>query len=368
MILIEDGKIITIGEDLPIGPGIPVTELDENQVVVPGFINAYSRLGSGEGGPNGTNPQTLAGNGFYPNSGLQANLEAGVVTLGYYPPGRGIPGQAAVMRTSYGPENPPVVKESAYLKILMRSSGAEKERIKSIYEEIEKFEGKEVKNKAKYDKAKEKADKEKDKDKKKKALKKLGKYKPLIPDAKTKACMAVQAEELMAVVSLQEAGTYLHFLDALGDKKMKWSLRLPISLESDFAHIKEKVGENEVRVVMDPTLSVNPGTRQQRNLPAEFAAAGAKLVLIPRRDTPSLANAWRRDVAVLIRAGLDEQTALSAMTLEAAHLIGMGETHGSLEVGKAADLLVLSAEPFEAASEIEAVMVDGNIVHGEVGL
>ena len=368
VILIQDGKILTIGEDLPIEAGIPVTELDEDQVVVPGFINAYSRLGSGENGPNGTNPQIQAGNGFYPNSRMEQNLEAGIVTMGYYPAGRGIPGQAAILRTHAAPGESPILREGAYVKILMRSSGSEKERLKSIYEEITKFEDKEKKNREKYDKAKEKAEKEKDKDKKKAALKKLGDYKPLSPDSKTKACMAIAAEELKAVVSLQEAGTYLHFLDALGDHKMAWSLRLPIRLESDFAHIKEKVGKKETRVVMDPTLSVNPGTRQQRNLPAEFAAAGAKLVLLPRNDRPASAATWRRDVAVLIRAGLDEHTALSAMTLEAAHLIGAGETHGSLEVGKVADLLVLSRDPFEVGSEIDAVMMDGQFVHGEVGL
>ncbi|MCA9002546.1 MAG: hypothetical protein KDB61_11520, partial [Planctomycetes bacterium] len=93
VILIEDGKIITIGEDLPIEAGIPVLELDEDQVVMPGMIDAYSRLGSSDNGPNGTNPQVMAAEGFYPNSNMKDFLEAGVVTVGYYPPGRGIPGQ-----------------------------------------------------------------------------------------------------------------------------------------------------------------------------------------------------------------------------------------------------------------------------------
>ncbi|MBL4770058.1 MAG: amidohydrolase family protein [Planctomycetes bacterium] len=73
-------------------------------------------------------------------------------------------------------------------------------------------------------------------------------------------------------------------------------------------------------------------------------------------------------MVTLIKAGLDEQIALSAMTLEPARLLGMGETHGSLEVGKVADLLILSGRPFEPASDIDAVMVDGKFVHGEEGL
>ena len=368
VILIEDGKIITIGEDLPIEAGIPVLELDEDQVVMPGMIDAYSRLGSSDNGPNGTNPQVMAAEGFYPNSNMKDFLEAGVVTVGYYPPGRGIPGQAAALRTSLRDGDAQVLKDSTYLKVMMRSSRSEKDRIRSIYEEIEKFQEKETKNREKYDKAKEKIDDEKDKNKQKEAKKKLGDYEPLQPDPKVKAFMAVQDKSLPALVSLEQAGTYLHFLDALGDKPMEFSLRIPIALESDFGYVKEKVGEKKLRVVMDPAISVNPGTMQQRNLPGEYVAAGAKLVLIPRSENRGSITDWRQDVAVLIRAGLDEQVALSALTLEPANLLGLGETHGSLEVGKAADLLVLSRDPFEVNSEVQAVMVDGEIVHGKVGL
>jgi hypothetical protein len=264
-----------------------------------------------------------------------------------------------------------LVKESAYVKLLTASSKSEKDRVRSIYESIEKFQEKAEKHKAKYDKAKDKADdaakKEKDKDKKKAILEKVGKFEPLQPNPDDQAFMDIESGKLPVLVSMDGAGTFLHFKDALGDKPMKWSLRLPISLESDFAHIKEEIGKAEVRVIMDPTISVNPGTRMQRNLPAEFSKAGAKLVLIPNSDSPGGAKNWRQEVVTLIKAGLDEQTALSAMTLEAAHLLGMGETHGSLEAGKVADLLILSGKPFEPASEIEAVMVDGKFVHGEVG-
>lgn len=368
VLLIEDGKIITIGEDLPIEPGIPIMELDEDQVIMPGMINAYSRLGSSDNGPNGTNPHVKAANGFYPPSRISEYMEAGIVTVGYYPPGRGIPGQAAVLRTAPDAEGSHVLKDSAYVKFLLRSSKSEKERVRSIYEDIEKHKEKEAKNREKYDKAKEKAEKEKDKDKKKELLKKLGDYEPMKPDPKVQAMMDIQSKELHALLSLDGAGTYLHFLDALGEESMAWSLRIPISIESDFGHIAKKVGDEGLRVIMDPVISNNPGTVQRRNLPAEYANAGAKLVLIPNSDAWNQADEWRKDVAMMIRSGLDADVALRAITLEPAHMLGLGETHGSLEVGKVADLLILSADPFEAGSEVEAVMMNGKIVHGEVGL
>ena len=372
VILVDDGKIVTIGEDLPIERGIPILELDDNQVVVPGFIQPYTRLGASTRGRNGTDPHILAKDGFYPTSSLGEYAKAGIVLAGYYPAGRGMPGQASVMRPMPADGKTYVVQESSYAKLLTSSSKSEKDRVRSIYESIEKFKTKAEKHKSKFDKAKEKADKaakkEKDKAKKKAILDKLGKFEALKPSAKDKAFIDIESGDLPVLVSMDRAGTFLHFKDALDDKSMNWSLRLPISLESDFAHIKEEVGKAGTRVVMDPAISVNPGTRQQRNLPAEFSKAGAKLVLLPRSDTAFGAKNWRKDVVTVIRAGLDEQTALSAMTLECANLLGIGETHGSLEAGKVADLLILSGKPFEPASEIEAVMVDGKFVHGEAGL
>ena len=47
------------------------------------------------------------------------------------------------------------MKESTYVKFLLRSSKSEKDRVRSIYEEIKKHEEKEAKNREKYDKAKE---------------------------------------------------------------------------------------------------------------------------------------------------------------------------------------------------------------------
>ena len=54
VILIEGGKIATVGEDLVVERGIPVIDKPD-WVVMPGLVNAYSRLGlDGRGSSNAT--------------------------------------------------------------------------------------------------------------------------------------------------------------------------------------------------------------------------------------------------------------------------------------------------------------------------
>ena len=50
VILVEGGQIVTVGEDLPIDRGIPGLELSDDQWVMPGLVNAYSRVGMGGSG------------------------------------------------------------------------------------------------------------------------------------------------------------------------------------------------------------------------------------------------------------------------------------------------------------------------------
>ena len=72
-------------------------------------------------------------------------------------------------------------------------------------------------------------------------------------------------------------------------------------------------------------------------------------------------------VGHLVKAGLDRQAALAAMTLEPAQVLGLAERLGSIEKGKDANLILWNGDPFEPETQIQAVMLEGYIVSGEVG-
>ncbi len=75
------------------------------------------------------------------------------------------------------------------------------------------------------------------------------------------------------------------------------------------------------------------------------------------RDEDGLA----RQAMYAMRAGLDEDEALRAVTLTPAELLGISDRVGSLESGKQADVVVWSGRPFAATSRPVVVVVDGRV-------
>ena len=62
-----------------------------------------------------------------------------------------------------------------------------------------------------------------------------------------------------------------------------------------------------------------------------------------------------------VEHGVGPDEALKALTLNSARIMGIDERVGSLEKGKDADVVVLSGPPFEAATRVEGVIVNGNL-------
>jgi adenine deaminase len=63
-----------------------------------------------------------------------------------------------------------------------------------------------------------------------------------------------------------------------------------------------------------------------------------------------------------VRAGLPHEQALRAVTLRAAHVAGVDAQIGSIEVGKTANLVVWSGDPFELSTKVEHMFIKGKPV------
>ncbi len=70
-------------------------------------------------------------------------------------------------------------------------------------------------------------------------------------------------------------------------------------------------------------------------------------------------------MAFAMDGGLTREQALSAVTSNAARILGIDDRVGILAPGKDADIIVLNGDPFDAATRILKVFVDGRIVYGD---
>lgn len=66
--------------------------------------------------------------------------------------------------------------------------------------------------------------------------------------------------------------------------------------------------------------------------------------------------------AFTVKAGLDEETALKAITINPAEILGISDKVGSLETNKDADIVVFDKHPFDIESKTTCVLIDGEIV------
>ncbi|HEX7901327.1 MAG TPA: amidohydrolase family protein [Planctomycetota bacterium] len=80
---------------------------------------------------------------------------------------------------------------------------------------------------------------------------------------------------------------------------------------------------------------------------------------IPGRDLGYLPM----EAAFAIRGGLDEATALEAITIRAAEACGVETRIGSIEEGKDADLVVTDGDPFDYRTLVELTMVNGRVYY-----
>jgi len=94
--------------------------------------------------------------------------------------------------------------------------------------------------------------------------------------------------------------------------------------------------------------------------PGRLAAAGVPIALTTA-DLRRESEFWSK-VRAAVKAGLTADQALAALTTAPAELLGVGPTHGTLEAGKVANVIVARGDLFaQDDSEIELMVVDGTV-------
>ncbi len=161
-------------------------------------------------------------------------------------------------------------------------------------------------------------------------------------------------------------------------------LILYVNRASDIRGALKLAREEKIKIIID-------GGAEGWRLADEIAAAGVPVIVYPLEDLPNdferigatMDNAGilsKAGVKVIIKSaeggahrvretrydagnavahGMPYNDALEAITINPAKAFGVGDTMGSIEVGKDANLVLWSGDPFEPLSQPEVVIIEG---------
>ena len=139
----------------------------------------------------------------------------------------------------------------------------------------------------------------------------------------------------------------------------EFHLKLILMGAAEGWRVADELAARKVPVVVKPLTDIPSFDALGATLenPARLSKAGVTLVL-SSFDTHNARN-LRQEAGNAISNGLDRDAALRAVTLEPARVWGVADRVGSLEVGKDADLVVWSGDPFELTTGAEHVFISG---------
>ncbi len=140
--------------------------------------------------------------------------------------------------------------------------------------------------------------------------------------------------------------------------------------------IPEEIARRDVPLIIlprdrtpaDERRNAASGTNPQA--PGILRRAGVRFAVLPPGTGLSTGGMIGRDLltypleaAFAMRGGLDEQSALEAVTILPARILGVDDRVGSLEPGKDADVLILDGDPLDYRTLVEKTFVNGKLLY-----
>ena len=325
IIVIKGGRITAIGNDIEIPDTANVIDV-RDKTVFPGIVNPASRIGlspSPGGGPS-SNPHYRVADELYPHQDAYKRvLRAGFTTIGLVPGGNtGICGQGAVIRPVGQKPKEMLVTECGPLMINFRANDRTKNVIKGALDSA--------------------------------------KNKTSSTDPKVQPLVNALQGKIPTFVTCRGPGEMLHLLKL---SKPYNKMKLVVAVGSEHYHIADELAKRKVSVILPAEIDFEQFTRNRINVAKMLADAGVKIALQPGSDSVRGYEDYLREIAELVKCGLDKEVAKKAITINPAEMLVVDYRVGSLEANKDANLLVLSGDLLDIGTKIHMVMIEGKIVH-----
>jgi imidazolonepropionase-like amidohydrolase len=350
-ILIKDGKISDIGQNIEIPEKAKVIDA-RGKVVMPGLVAVGAELGV-IGYPDINKiADSLDPFDFSVSLALASGITTSMVSTGRPSGSSPIGGATAVIKSSYGDLDQMLVKESVVQPVMISNRNwLRKTTFKQNLRKAQSY----LRKLAEYQQA---GGKNKIEEPKKPGG--LDEYIRLL------------RREVPAVVPASTTGDILSVLELVDE----FGIRMILTDAVEAWIVAEEIAKRDVRVVIIPRQKQRPNedisgpSGSTLENAAILKKAGVKFAIIP---TSTYFETWGvvgRDMMALpmeaafaVSGGLDEQTALEAITITAAEIIGVADRVGSLQVGKDADIIILDGHPFHHKTFVETTLINGKVLY-----
>lgn len=347
VVLIRGGKIAAVGANVLIPDGAKVLE---SPVVMPGMVEAHTSRGMDAPNENvAVVPFVNTSDGIDPvNITFEDALRDGITTLHILPGNATVIGGTGIIVKPTGPtvENM-MVKKPGAMKLSLAPSGgrnrmAQVEELRRAFDDFDVYKQQLTERRGE--------------------AKKAGRPEEEM-DPRQSAMQDLVTGKLTAFLYCPTDSDVVRAVDLIDAHKLKAVLVLGAGCYKTASLIARK----KLSVVLDPQLVTWETDEDQekeirRFSPTYFHNAGVKYALEVQTSTFGTRYLWYQ-AATAVSFGVPRAEALRSITLTPAEMIGVGDRVGSLEVGKDANVLLLTGDPLEAKSWVETVVIEGKIAY-----
>ncbi len=130
---------------------------------------------------------------------------------------------------------------------------------------------------------------------------------------------------------------------------------------ADAWKVADELKKRSIPVILGPVMKSPQNQYDPFDAPYTAAARldEAGIAFCIRSDSASNSRNLPFEAAMAVAYGLSPESALKAVTLWPAQILGIGDKTGSLTVGKQADLLITDGSPLQPSSQVKAVFIGG---------
>lgn len=177
------------------------------------------------------------------------------------------------------------------------------------------------------------------------------------PSSEEKAITALLQGEKPLVASASRASDILQLIKV----KEQFGVNIIIAGGEDASRVKAELAKADVPVMIKVVANL-PGNfdslHASLTTAGELEAAGVNVILYS--PDSHMAKNLRLDAGNAISYGMSPQGALAAMTSNVAHAFDMNA--GEIAVGRSADIVLWSADPFEISTKVDSLWINGEEV------